>query len=166
MRLAPLLLLVLIGCRPVDAATPPAGGDLRAVASDSGVGVDLPGGFRIIDGDTLELAGETIRISNIDAPEMPPRARCWAEARLAREATRELDRIRAESPDLGRFRIEREGRDQYGRTLARVTFDGRTDAGEVMIARGYASPWTGRRWEWCSAVSADPNGAAIVRAGR
>lgn len=158
MRLAPLLFLALLGCRPADAGTP----DLQAVVAPDA----LSGGFRIIDGDTFALGAETIRISNIDAPEMAPRARCWAEARLARAATMELDRIREASPDLGRFQITREGKDRYGRTLARVTFDGETDAGEIMIANGYASPWTGRRWDWCGAVNGDPNGAAILGAGR
>lgn len=155
MRLAPLLLLALLGCRPADAGTT----ELQAIVGEPDA---LTGGFRIIDGDTFALGSETIRISNIDAPEMPPRARCWAEARLARAAATELDRIRGQSPDLGQFRITREGQDRYGRTLARVTFDGETDAGEIMIANGYASPWTGRRWDWCGAVTADPNGAAIV----
>ncbi|WP_426046062.1 thermonuclease family protein [Brevundimonas sp. TWP3-1-2b1] len=123
----------------------------------------LAQGLGIIDGDTFRLAGEVIRISNIDAPEMPPRSRCWAEARLARAATMELQRIRGEGTPGG-FRITREGQDRYSRTLARVSYDGgRTDAGETMIARGMASPWTGRRWDWCAAVSDDPNGAAILR---
>lgn len=128
--------------------------------------VDIPGGFRIIDGDTFALDGETFRLSNIDAPEMPPRSRCWAEARLARAAASELDRLREESPDLGKFRITREGQDRYGRTLARVTFDGVTDAGEALIHRGYAAPWTGRRWEWCGAVTSDPNGARVIAPAR
>lgn len=167
MRFAPLLLFALCACNPID-----PGADVAQAAGPSGAalgpdaGLNLPGGFRIIDGDTFALGDETIRILNIDTPEMPPRARCWAEARLAREAALELDRIRAESPNLGRFRIDREGRDRYGRTLARVSFDGTTDAGEAMIARGYAAPWTGRRWDWCGPVSSDPNGARIVSADR
>lgn len=164
LSLLPLAALAIVGCRPLDVGVPVENGPLALTTSDPAASLDLPGGFRIIDGDTFELQGETIRISNIDTPEMPPRAKCWAEARLARAAAAELERLRAESPNLGRFRIDREGQDRYGRTLARVTFDGVTDAGEALIHRGYASPWTGRRWDWCGAVTADPNGSLIVTA--
>jgi hypothetical protein len=43
--------------------------------------------IRVIDGDTIEAAGERIRIANIDTPEMPPKSRCAAEAILAGRAT-------------------------------------------------------------------------------
>lgn len=156
----PLAALALIGCRPLDPGAPIEAGAYSE--GEASPGLNLPGGFRIIDGDTFELSGETIRIANIDTPEMPPRARCWAEARLARAAAGELDRLRAESDNRGRFRLDREGTDRYGRTLARVTFDGRADAGEALIASGYAVPWTGRRWDWCGAVTNDPEGARVV----
>ena len=160
--LLPLAILTVVACRPLDAGAPVAGSPPPAFADADAPGLDLPGGFRIIDGDTFEFMGETIRIANIDAPEMPPRSRCWAEARLARAAAGELDRLREESPNLGRFWLTREGEDQYGRTLARVTFDGTTDAGEALIHRGLAAPWTGQRWDWCSPVTSDPNGTKIV----
>ena len=163
MRLAPLLIvsLALMGCRPIGDG---AAGSGPALAAERGT-VASAGGFRIIDGDTFELQGETIRIANIDAPEMPPRSRCWAEARLARAAAYALDDIRADSRDLGRAMITREGRDRYGRTLARVTFDGELDAGEMMIEAGLAAPWTGRRWDWCAPVTDDANGQRIVAEG-
>lgn len=164
MRLAPILLLSLAACQPVelgDRASEPPRNDTAVVVEG---GTPLSQGLGMIDGDTFRLNGEVIRISNIDAPEMPPRSRCWAEARLARAATMELQRIQGEGTPGG-LRITREGQDRYRRTLARVSYDGgRTDAGETMIARGMASPWTGRRWDWCAAVSNDPNGAAIVHA--
>lgn len=164
MRLGPVLplaVLVLIGCRPLDVSAPVENDARRGQTVPTG-GLGWAGGFRVIDGDTFELSGETIRIANIDTPEMPPRARCWAEARLARAAAEELDRLRAESSNLGRFRLDREGRDRYGRTLAKVTFDGQTDAGEALIASGYAVPWVGRRWDWCGGVSASPEGARVL----
>ena len=163
MRLAPVMLLGLAACQPVELGD--RASDLPR--NDAAVTVEgqtaLARGLGVIDGDTFRLEGEVIRISNIDAPEMPPRSRCWAEARLARAATMELQRIQSEGTPGG-FRITRDGQDRYRRTLARVSFDGgRTDAGETMIARGMASPWTGRRWEWCGAVTGDPSGAAIIR---
>lgn len=163
MRFAPILLFGLASCQPValgDRASDLPRNDTAVLVEGDTV---LAQGLGVIDGDTFRLDGEVIRLSNIDAPEMPPRSRCWAEARLARAATMELQRIQGEGTPGG-FRITREGQDRYRRTLARVSFDGRTDAGETMIARGMASPWTGRRWDWCAAVSDDPNGAAIVRA--
>lgn len=167
MRFAPLLLLALIGCRPLDAAVSPAAAMEPERAGPEIVegGTAMAHTFGVIDGDTFRLGEEVIRISNIDAPEMPPRSRCWAEARLAREATLELQRIQAEAPRTGRQRITREGKDQYGRTLARVSYDGVADAGELMIARGYAVPRVGHRWDWCGPVTNDPNGARVVRPG-
>ena len=94
MRL-PLLLIALavIGCRPLDTGAPI---DESAAGPQSAVGAALQAGYRIaplrvIDGDTFEADGETIRISNIDTPETAPRAQCQAEAALAAVATRELE---------------------------------------------------------------------------
>jgi len=96
------------------------------------------------DGDTARLcSGERVRIANIDAPEMPGSPKCedrrrrgWCDYRLARES-RDALRIL-----LGRGtpRIERNGVDRYGRTLARLSVNGQ-DAGSYLIARGLARPW-------------------------
>jgi len=40
----------------------------------------------------------------------------------------------------GRVKIERQGTDPYGRTLATVSVGG-VDAGDHLIARGLARPW-------------------------
>ena len=101
----------------------------------------LADGLRIVDGDTFAIHGETIRLSNIDTPEL--RARCEAERIGAHLAKRRLgDLLR------GSVVIHREGLDRYGRTLATVTADG-MDVGERMVAEGYARPWEGRRRPWC-----------------
>ncbi|MEO1905391.1 MAG: hypothetical protein ABGX08_00005, partial [Citromicrobium sp.] len=42
----------------------------------------------------------------------------------------------------------RTGTDRYGRTLARLTVDGR-DVGTVLVSMGLARPWRGRREGWC-----------------
>jgi len=47
----------------------------------------------VIDGDTIRLGAERIRILNIDAPETEGRARCNAERRLAAVATMTLTEI-------------------------------------------------------------------------
>ncbi|WP_022697946.1 thermonuclease family protein [Euryhalocaulis caribicus] len=104
--------------------------------------------IRVIDGDTFEVlsTGERVRIENIDTPEVGGRSECRAERQLAALAT-----TYAESLFEGAaVEIERQGEDRYGRTLARVSVDGR-DFGEEMIAGGYAVTWTGRTADWCGA---------------
>ncbi|MEN0652417.1 MULTISPECIES: thermonuclease family protein [Hyphobacterium] len=99
---------------------------------------------RIIDGDTVEIDAEIIRLENIDTPERGGRAECDAERMLAETATRQLTQILA----IGEVTIERSGEDRYGRTLARVFVDG-LDAGELLVERGVAVRWEGRRHDWC-----------------
>lgn len=104
------------------------------------------------DGDGLKSCqGEKIRISNIDAPELRGSPRCSPKRRrqLARTrnpawcdyklGVRSRDALRAFVVQ-GRVRMQRTGRRTYGRTLARVTVNGR-DAGEYLISRGLARRW-------------------------
>jgi hypothetical protein len=49
--------------------------------------------IRVVDGDTIRLGAERIRILNIDAPETEGRAKCNAERRLAALATMTLTEI-------------------------------------------------------------------------
>ncbi|WP_137136599.1 thermonuclease family protein [Rhizobium sp. FKY42] len=100
-----------------------------------------------IDGDTVDIDGERIRIANIDTPEIDG-AQCAAERQLgllAKERMRELVR---EKP-LRIFRGDH-GRkvDRHGRTLARIEVKGR-DVGETLIREGLARKWTGKRSPWC-----------------
>lgn len=103
---------------------------------------------RVIDGDTLELAGgDRVRILNIDTAEMPPRSRCGRERELALAAKVRL----AELVEHGEIiTLAREGRDRdpYGRQLRRVTIDGQ-DAGDQLIREGLAQPWRGHKADWC-----------------
>lgn len=100
--------------------------------------------LRIIDGDTVEIAEEIVRLENIDTPERGHRAECDAERMLAEMATQDLTQTLAK----GEITIERSGEDRYGRTLGRVLVEGR-DAGEMLIERGVAVRWTGRGHDWC-----------------
>jgi micrococcal nuclease len=103
----------------------------------------------IIDGDTFDLAGERIRIANVDAPEVHE-AKCQEESELGRaagERLRELLKgrriiVHRGDPDTGRLK------DKHGRTLATIEVDGR-DVGDVLVKEGYARRWTGRREPWC-----------------
>jgi micrococcal nuclease len=103
----------------------------------------------VVDGDTFTLAGATIRISDIDAPETHP-PRCAYEADLGDRATRRLSALLSS----GRFRLVRDGRDidRYGRKLRVVIRDGRS-VGRMLVAEGLARPWTGKRRPWCDGNS-------------
>lgn len=157
MRLAlALAALAIVGCRPLDAGAP------IEASADSGTERPASGyrfaAMRVIDGDTLEIDGETVRIANIDTPEKAPRAQCQAEAALAAVATRELEGLLGLDFDPGSGRgiaptLLREGQDRYGRTLARVQLVTGGDAGEEMVRRGVAVEWTGRRAAWCEDTS-------------
>lgn len=144
MRLAPLLLLVLAACEPMDPGSQfAAGADPVLVAATSEPVVPA----RIVDGDTFVLGDETIRIANIDAAETPPRSRCASEAQQGERAKARLGEILLLDWEV-RPTLVREGRDRYGRTLARVTLLGE-DVGDMMVRDGYARRWTGRREPWC-----------------
>jgi micrococcal nuclease len=91
----------------------------------------------VVDGDTVWVAREKIRLLDIDAPEME--GKCPAERALA---VRSRDRLIVLLS--GReVTIAREGLDKYGRTLARLG-----DLGEVLVREGLARRWGDRRG-WC-----------------
>ncbi|MGB3503489.1 MAG: thermonuclease family protein [Mesorhizobium sp.] len=46
------------------------------------------------------------------------------------------------------FTITRNGSDRYGRTLAKIRFNGE-DVGDGLIAQGLAHKWRGYKEEWC-----------------
>lgn len=108
-----------------------------------------PAAARVIDGDTIEVAGETIRLLDIDTPEL--KGACDAERRLARLAAARLAVLLETRP----WRIERAARrDRYGRTLALITTEEAgvpVSLGTILVAEGYAAPWEGRRHDWCGA---------------
>lgn len=98
------------------------------------------------DGDTIRCGRERVRLAGIDAPEVRGSPRCedlrkgrnpsWCDYRLGE---RSRDALRAFLAS-GSIRIERTGRDQYRRTLARVTVNGR-DAGAYLVGQGLARWW-------------------------
>ena len=96
------------------------------------------------DGDTIRTCtGERVRIENIDAPEMPgspkcedPRRNGWCDYALAERSRDELASFLADGP----VTISRDGTDRYGRTLARLSVNGR-DAGDHLVSTGLARVW-------------------------
>lgn len=97
----------------------------------------------VIDGDTLRLGDERLRLIGIDAPEIF-HPHCADELIAGRAA-----RWRVEGLVLAAriVTIERKGKDRYGRTLARISLDG-VDLGATLLAAGDARPWP-LRTPWC-----------------
>lgn len=101
--------------------------------------------LRIWDGDTFRVGsyrGESVRILNIDAPEIE--GRCRYETNLARESKLRL----AELLDGQRVQIHRQNKDRYGRTLAVISVGGQ-DIGDQLVREGLARTWSGLREPWC-----------------
>ncbi|ANI78228.1 thermonuclease family protein [Sphingobium sp. EP60837] len=99
----------------------------------------------VIDGDTFRMAGEKVRIADIDTPETHG-ARCGAEGALGRQATMRLQALL----NAGPFAVAsyQRDRDRYGRLLRLVTRQGQS-IGALLVAEGLARPWSGARQPWC-----------------
>jgi endonuclease YncB( thermonuclease family) len=100
----------------------------------------------VVDGDTFWLAGEKIRIADINAPETHG-ARCAYERALGDAATRRLIALLNAGPfELAPYERDR---DRYGRALRIVVRGGRS-VGAQLVREGLAEPWRGRRSDWCT----------------
>ena len=102
-----------------------------------------PGGFRVLDGDTVAVAGVTYRLIGFDTPEQGSRAKCAGEAALAERATSRLRAIVAAGGlDLARVacacRAATEGTPScnYGRLCAVLRSSGQ-DVAEIISARAW-----------------------------
>lgn len=126
----------------------------KAYASEAGSKVSLPfemcaSGSRkacVVDGDTIWLRGQKIRIADIDTPEVGE-PKCSSELALGNRATDRMLELINEGP----FEIEAwPGRDadRYGRKLRVLFRDGRS-LGDILVSEGLARTWSGRREPWC-----------------
>lgn len=102
----------------------------------------------VVDGDTLWLQGENIRLKDFDTPE-PQTQICGgaAEVALARRAsTRLLELLNGND-----WTIERFGHDSTSsrRTLATIRINGR-DVGDILIEEGLARRWPDGQEFWCN----------------
>lgn len=105
----------------------------------------------VVDGDTVRIEGETIRVTGLDTPELA--GACEAERIAARAARDALAAWLNEGP----FTIsgsEGDAKDKYGRPLRAFTrgpaISG-SSAAEALIAQGVARPYAGEaRAGWCS----------------
>jgi endonuclease YncB( thermonuclease family) len=94
----------------------------------------VEGRARVVDGDTLEVAGQKVRLFGVDAPELDQSCerggRVWACGQAAREALAEI---------VGRKRLvcAVQDIDRYGRAVA-VCEAGGADVGALMVRQGMA----------------------------
>lgn len=113
----------------------------------------------VIDGDTLEIGGQRIRLVEIDAPESAQTCqlrsgRDWPCGRRAAFAL---------ADHIGRSHVACtfSGNDRYGRVLARCTSGG-ADLGAWLIRQGWALPYYGRSSEYLRAAQlAESDGVGI-----
>ncbi len=103
-------------------------------AAAPSIAADLQGPARVIDGDTIEVAGPRVRLHGIDAPEADQTCRVGdQEWRCGRDATAQLAEITS-GQDV---RCEGRDQDRYGRIVA-VCFVGDTDLNAWLASEGWA----------------------------
>ncbi|AVF05752.1 nuclease [Devosia sp. I507] len=101
----------------------------------------------VVDGDTLWLQGENIRLKDFDTPE-PQTQICGgaAEVELAdRASARLLELLNNNSWTIERFGFDST---RSRRTLATIRIDGR-DVGDILIGEGLARRWPDGHEFWC-----------------
>jgi len=99
----------------------------------------------VVDGDTLWIGGENVRLADIDAPETHE-PRCAGEQALGDRATRRLHGL-VNSGAVTLHPIGRD-RDRYGRKL-RIVAVGGTSVGDTLVGEGLARWYQGGRRSWC-----------------
>jgi endonuclease YncB( thermonuclease family) len=128
------------------------------LAAPAGAAETLVGPATVIDGDTLEIRGQRIRLHGIDAPESAqtctdPAGRSW---RCGQRAALAL------SERIGRATVtcEPKDRDRYGRIVAVCSSAGR-DLNAWMVENGWALAYRDYSRDYVDAEAA----ARVTRAG-
>lgn len=101
-----------------------------------GQAADLIGRATVIDGDTIEIHGQRVRLEGIDAPESSQTCRdreAGVDVRCGQRASLWLADLIGTSP----VSCTDAGRDRYGRMLAHCAVGGR-DLGAAMVEAGWA----------------------------
>lgn len=122
------------------------GEEARAVSVPIGFCKGRSGNNCVIDGDTLILNGDTIRLASIDTPEIG-NAQCADERRRGEQAERRLHQILNSGSVQVVGRGDRD-RDRYGRLLRDVLVSGVSVSGQL-VSEGHARRWRGRKEGWC-----------------
>jgi len=99
----------------------------------------------VVDGDTIWLGGEKIRIADIDTPEISSPG-CASEKALGERARSRLHALL----NAGAFSLQSIDRDtdRYGRKLRLLTRNG-ASLGGVLVNEGLARYYEGGRRGWC-----------------
>jgi endonuclease YncB( thermonuclease family) len=135
---------------------------LAAVSSVASGDPVAPANIYVVDGDTIEVHGQRIRLIDFDAPELGGHAHCGLERMLAARATSRLRQMIQLSTDIDLQIVEcscRPGTEgthacNFGRACGYLTVDGR-DVGNVLIAENLAHPYACGRYScpkrrpWC-----------------
>ena len=96
---------------------------------------DVTGEARVVDGDTLVISGERIRMHGIDAPES--KQVCFTQTDKQYECGRlATETLRGLIQDM-KVNCRGNRRDRYGRLIAKCFVRG-NDLGEQMVQRGMA----------------------------
>lgn len=99
----------------------------------------------VVDGDTIWLHGEKIRLADYYTPETHD-YKCKSEKELGDRATQRLHEL-LESGPITLETIDRDT-DQYGRSLRIVRVNGRS-VGDTLVGEGLARWYRGGRQPWC-----------------
>lgn len=95
----------------------------------------VTGSAIIVDGDTMRIGGEEIRVYGIDAPETAQK--CQAPKGTWDCAQAVIDAVAAMTAGKT-VRCEGQERDQYGRLIARCSTDDEPDIGARLVSDGLA----------------------------
>jgi len=99
----------------------------------------------VVDGDTIWIEGEKVRVADIDAPETHD-YQCPQEKALGDRATQRLLQL-VNSGSVTLQPIDRD-QDVYGRKLRLVMVNG-TSVGDTLVSEGLARYYKGGRKPWC-----------------
>jgi len=131
---------VAAGMRMLDQSRP-SGRSGSASLSDKGVwelppapSIVVSGAARVVDGDTVSIGQQRIRLFGIDAPELSQQCGPW---QCGREAKMGLTRIIGASE----LRCVGDAHDAYGRLIATCRLD-HEDVGRVLVRNGMAFAYT------------------------
>lgn len=126
--------LLLVGCHPSDV--------VHNAATRQNI--------KVLDGDTIVFEGQVLRIRGIDAPELGPWARCWAEAALGGASRTELESLLNGQRDTTWKLSNASQPDARGHVTANLVTDRGDDVSDSMVVYGYAAKTEGT-WNWCGA---------------
>jgi len=116
------------------------------IATDASAERIDPASIRVIDGDTIELHGQTVRLVGFDTPETW-KSECDFERVLGQQAAARLVELVSSGRVVDVMLLP--GRDRYNRGLGRL-FIGNVDVSEILTTEGLARPYEGGRREgWC-----------------